>query len=86
MFSPDAVNHQVDESPVQGREAIRQMFSLASKSATMVCLVENIFEGRLVVNPGMAQPAQVMQGAILSLCQSQISKLVCPAKNDRGSC
>jgi hypothetical protein len=44
MFSPDAVNHQVDESPVQGREAIRQMFSLASKSATMVCLVENIFE------------------------------------------
>ena len=44
LYSPDAVNHQVAESPVQGREAIRDMFSSGFKSATMVCLVENIFE------------------------------------------
>jgi len=44
MYSPDAINHQVAESPVQGRAAIREMFSSGFKSATMVCLVENIFE------------------------------------------
>src|SRR5262245_325076 len=44
MYSPDAINHQVAESPVRGRAAIREMFSSGFQSATMVCLVENIFE------------------------------------------
>lgn len=44
LYHQDAVNHQVAESPVQGREAIRRMFAEGFASATMVCIVENIFE------------------------------------------
>jgi len=44
FYTDDAVNHQVAESPVRGRAAIREMFAAGFASATMVCLVENIFE------------------------------------------
>lgn len=44
FYSEDAVNHQVAEAPVQGREAIRAMFAAAFASAIMVCLVENLFQ------------------------------------------
>ena len=44
FYSDDAVNHQVAESPVSGREAIREMFAAGFASAKMICIVENIFE------------------------------------------
>lgn len=44
MYTDDAVNHQVAESPVEGRESIRSMFINAFASAKMECIVENIFE------------------------------------------
>ena len=44
LYAEDAVNHQVAESPVRGREAIREMFARGFAAATMVCQVENIFE------------------------------------------
>lgn len=44
MYTPDAINHQVAEAPVQGRENIRAMFAREFAAAKMVCLVENIFE------------------------------------------
>jgi len=44
FYSDDAVNHQVAEAPVKGRAAIREMFATGFASATMVCLVENLFE------------------------------------------
>lgn len=44
FYSEDAINHQVAEEPVQGREAIRQMFADGFARATMVCIVENLFE------------------------------------------
>jgi ketosteroid isomerase-like protein len=44
LYAEDAMNHQVAESPVRGREAIREMFAAGFRSATMVCQVENIFE------------------------------------------
>jgi limonene-1,2-epoxide hydrolase len=40
----DAVNHQVAESAIQGRENIRQQFTTEFASAEMHCIVENIFE------------------------------------------
>jgi hypothetical protein len=40
----DAVNHQVAESPVEGREAIRAMFAAGFATAEMVCIPENLFE------------------------------------------
>src|SRR5262245_21124872 len=44
LYSEDATNHQVAESPVQGREAIRRMFADGFASAKMVCIVENLFQ------------------------------------------
>lgn len=44
FYTDDAVNHQVAEAPVQGRHAIREMFAAGFASATMVCIVENIFQ------------------------------------------
>jgi limonene-1,2-epoxide hydrolase len=44
LYAEDAINHQVAEAPVQGREAIRSMFVREFAVAKMVCIVENIFE------------------------------------------
>src|SRR5262245_19876820 len=44
FYAEDAINHQVAESPVRGRAAIRAMFAAGFASATMTCLVENLFE------------------------------------------
>ena len=44
LYAEDAVNHQVAEAPVRGRAAIREMFAAGFASATMVCIVENVFE------------------------------------------
>lgn len=44
FYADDAVNHQVAESPVKGRNAIREMFAAGFASARMVCIVENLFE------------------------------------------
>jgi hypothetical protein len=44
MYAPEAVNYQVAEAPVMGREAIRAMFAAGFAAAEMVCIVENLFE------------------------------------------
>jgi len=44
FYSEDAVNHQVAETPVRGREAIRAMFAAGFAAAEMTCIVENLFE------------------------------------------
>ncbi len=44
FYNADAVNHQVAQAPVQGRENIRQMFASGFALARMHCVVENIFE------------------------------------------
>ena len=44
FYRDDAVNHQVANEPVEGRDAIRGMFARELASANMTCLVENIFE------------------------------------------
>ncbi len=44
FYAEDAVNHQVAEQPVHGREAIRTMFRDAFAAAPMQCIVENLFE------------------------------------------
>ena len=44
LYRPDAVNHQVAETPVEGRDAIRSMFVREFAKAEMVCIVENLFE------------------------------------------
>jgi limonene-1,2-epoxide hydrolase len=44
LYAEDAVNHQVAESPVAGREAIRAMFEAGFAAAKMDCIVEQLFE------------------------------------------
>ena len=44
LYAEDATNHQVAETPVHGRAAIREMFASGFAAATMVCIVENLFE------------------------------------------
>ena len=43
-YSESAINHQVAELPVQGLSEIHRMFVSGFAAATMVCIVENIFE------------------------------------------
>jgi hypothetical protein len=43
LYAEDAINHQVANTPVVGREAIRQMFIHEFAHAEMVCICENIF-------------------------------------------
>jgi hypothetical protein len=44
LYHDDAINHQVTNEPVVGRDAIRNMFSKEFASAEMTCIIENIFE------------------------------------------
>ena len=44
FYHEDAINHQVANEPVVGKNAIRQLFADEFSKATMVCIVENIFE------------------------------------------
>jgi hypothetical protein len=44
FYAEDATNHQVAESLVKGRQAIRAMFEAGFAAAEMVCIIENVFE------------------------------------------
>lgn len=44
LYAEDAVNHQVNQAPIEGRAAIRQMFAREFAAAEMVCIRENLFE------------------------------------------
>jgi limonene-1,2-epoxide hydrolase len=44
LYDDNAVNHQVADLPVCGKEAIRAFFTDEFAHADMVCIVENIFE------------------------------------------
>ena len=44
LYHLDAVNHQVANLPVIGREAIKEMFVHEFNLAEMTCIPENIFE------------------------------------------
>jgi limonene-1,2-epoxide hydrolase len=44
FYEEDAINHQVAESPVEGRKAIREMFRQGFAHVEMKCIVENLFQ------------------------------------------
>ncbi len=44
FYREDAINHQVAEKPVEGRQAIRERLASEFAAAKMVCVVEHIFE------------------------------------------
>lgn len=44
LYAENAINHQVNTTPVEGRDAIQKMFAEEFDKADMVCIIENIFE------------------------------------------
>lgn len=44
FYSDDAINHQVANDPVKGKDAIRERFAEEFSNAKMVCIIENIFQ------------------------------------------
>ncbi len=44
LYAEDAINHQVANKPVCGRENIKKFFEDDFAQAKMVCIVENMFE------------------------------------------
>lgn len=44
LYDDNAINHQVANEPVIGKEAIKKMFEQDFSFPEMVCIVENIFE------------------------------------------
>ena len=44
LYARNAVNHQVAEEPVEGRDAIREMFTIGFARTKMECIPENLFE------------------------------------------
>jgi len=44
FYAPGAINHQVANEPVVGKQAIHDMFTREFATAEMVCVPENIFE------------------------------------------
>jgi hypothetical protein len=46
FYSENAINHQVANDPVTGKDAIKMMFINEFAIAEMTCIVENIFEDK----------------------------------------
>ncbi|HBM14961.1 MAG TPA: steroid delta-isomerase [Lentisphaeria bacterium] len=44
FYAESAVNHQVANEPIIGKQAIKKMFIKEFSQAKMVCIIENIFE------------------------------------------
>lgn len=43
LYAEDAVNHQVVQEPIEGRDAIHAMFRREFAQAEMTCIPENLF-------------------------------------------
>ena len=46
FYEESAINHQVANEPLIGRDAIRDKFKQEFSQANMVCIIENIFEDK----------------------------------------
>jgi ketosteroid isomerase-like protein len=44
LYHDDAVNHQVNQEPIRGRQAIRDMFQREFARAEMTCITEALYE------------------------------------------
>jgi hypothetical protein len=49
LYHPDAINHQVVQNPVVGRDEIRAMFGREFAAAKMTCIVETIHDAGEVI-------------------------------------
>ena len=49
LYHDDAVNHQVTQEPIEGRDAIRRTFEQEFASADMECILEAVHEAGEVI-------------------------------------
>jgi len=49
LYHADAINHQVVQEPIEGRDAIRAMFEREFARAKMTCMIEALHEAGEVV-------------------------------------
>jgi limonene-1,2-epoxide hydrolase len=56
LYREDAVNHQVTQDAVEGRDAIRAMFEREFATAEMICIPEAIHETQ---GPAPGKPGEV---------------------------
>ena len=73
LYHDDAINHQVTQGPVEGREAIRAMFEREFATAEMVCIIEAIHEAGEVVALEWCDPLGLRGCGFFTVREGRIS-------------
>lgn len=73
LYHEDAVNHQVTQDPIVGRDAIREMFARDFQAAKMVCIVEAIHEAGEVAALEWRDPLGLRGCGFFTVRDSQIA-------------
>ncbi len=73
LYHDDAINHQVTQGPVEGREAIRAMFERELATAEMVCIIEAIHEAGEVVALEWCDPLRLRGCGFFTVREGRIS-------------
>lgn len=72
LYAETAVNHQVAQAAVEGREAIRAMFQAEFATASMTCLIEAIHEAGDVVALEWSDPLGLRGCGFFTIRDEQI--------------
>jgi limonene-1,2-epoxide hydrolase len=73
LYHPDAVNHQVTQEPVQGRDAIRTMFEREFAAASMTCIPEALHQAGDVVALEWRDPLGLRGCGFFTVCEGRIA-------------
>lgn len=73
LYHVDAVNHQVTQEPIAGRDAIRAMFLSEFAQAEMACIVEAIHEAGAVITLEWRDPFGLRGCGIFTVRNSLIT-------------
>lgn len=72
LYAPQAVNHQVTQAAIEGREAIRTMFEAEFAKASMTCQIEAIHEAGEVVALEWSDPLGLRGCGFFTIHDGQI--------------
>jgi len=85
LYADDAINHQVAEEPVRGRDAIHAMFTAEFARADMVCIAENLFADGDEQDPGQQEAgvSEFIAGERMSGDRGTWKPSACPGQDFR---
>lgn len=72
LYADEAINHQVLNDPIFGKEAIGKMFQRELVKTPLVCIVENIFENGEWVTLEWKEPLGLRGCEIFQIVQGKI--------------